>query len=200
MRFEGKARFNIITPTIGRDSLRACVLSVAGQSLKSYRHIVVSDGPMEAWAQEFLSSKGCSWMELPEKMGAWGAHARNKALSTAEATLPSDYVIFLDDDNVLFPCALESLDAAAKANPPLLYQRIVHFRRWDNGWWCLPTEMPPKKCFWDTLNGCYRSDVIRGLRWNLEYEHDFHFAQAAIKAAGTDQFVCAGDNPGGMHY
>jgi glycosyltransferase involved in cell wall biosynthesis len=202
MRFEGRARFNIITPTLGRDSLRACVLSVAAQSLSDHRHIVIGDGKLEPWARELLSSGGCHWAELPRRMGAWGAHARNRALAMSESTFPSDYTLFLDDDNVLFPCALENLGAAAEkaGNPPLLYQRIVHFRRWDNGWWCLPTEMPPKKGFWDTLNGCYRSDIIRGLRWNLEYEHDFYFSQMAIQAAGTDQFACAGDMPGGLHY
>lgn len=196
-------RFAVITPTISRDVLRACVRSVVGQTFTNYKHFVVGDGPLEEWAEQFCYHNNCHVMSLPEKRGAWGAHARNMVLEYLDLTsdISVDYLVFLDDDNVLFPMALERLNLAAVANqnPPLMYQPIVHYRRWDNGWWVLPTEMPPKKSVWDTLNGCYRHDVVRGLRWNLEYEHDFHFAKSAIGKAGSDVFVKAHDDPGGLH-
>lgn len=199
MRFEIKKRFFIITPTVGRDSIKSCIKSVTSQTFTNYIHLVVGDGPLPSWVREYCEGAGSRYMELPEKKGVWGAHARNLALETLENGQDATYVVFLDDDNILFPWALENLNKASQGDPKLIYQPIVHYRRWDNVWWSLPTEMPPKKCFWDTLNGCYRADVIAGLRWNFEYEHDFHFAQEAIAKAGTNLFVKASDSPGGLH-
>lgn len=198
---EVRYRFAIVTPTISRDALRSCIKSVTGQTFGNYKHFVVGDGPLEDWAAQFCYQNNCHVMALPEKKGAWGAHARNLVLEYIDAHVLVDYILFLDDDNILFPTSLERLDAVATKNnnPPLIYQPIVHYKRWDNSWWVLPTEMPPKKCFWDTLNGCYRHDAVRGLRWNLEYEHDFHFARSAIAKAGTDQFIKSHDEPGGLH-
>jgi hypothetical protein len=161
--------------------------------------MVIGDGEMPSWVKDFCRIAKVQYFELPNKKGDWGAHARNYALDLLDQESLADYVIFLDDDNILFPNSLDCLNNCSRENPPLIYQPIIHFRRWDNGWWILPTEMPPKKCFWDTLNGCYRSDIIKGVRWTYEYEHDFSFTQEAIKNAKTDIFVRSNEGPCGVH-
>lgn len=195
-------KFAIITPTIGRNDLRACIRSVRSQLFPDYIHLVGSDGPGPGWAKSFCDSEGVRYIEFPEKRGAWGAHVRNDLLQIVENENLAEYVLFLDDDNQLNSQALELAHEAIENNgyPPLLYQRVLYYRRWDDTWCCMPMTMPPQKCFWDTLNGIYRHDVIKGVRWGLEYEHDFRFSQDAIQKAGTDTFIKVHDLPAGTHF
>ena len=190
-------RIAIITPTIGRPSLRRCVESVMAQISHIHRHIVVGDGPQEPWVKSFCESRGVLYHELPTKQGDFGAHARNFALDFVENNLKPDYIVFLDDDNELLMSYTYNIDETARLNnnPPLLYQPILHSGKFDTFYKILPaTDEIPSNGDWDSLNGIFRSDIIKGVRWEKEYNHDFKFALDAKELAGTNYIKVKGIN------
>lgn len=184
------SRFCIITPTIGRQSLKRCVESLDGQIFRDFIHIVSGDGPQNPWVGKYCAERKLVYMETPvkEKSGSYGAAPRNLALRSMPKC---DYVFFLDDDNVLLEPALYQMNmASVEANdPPLLYQDIIpkSFRLVVEG-------------EWDLLNGIYRSDVVRGVDFKPSYKNDFLFAQDVVARlpAGTPWIKVKG--VGGIHH
>lgn len=194
-------RFAIITPTIGRPVLKRCVESVRGQVIYDCHHIVVGDGPQEAWVGDYVRSMGSLYYELPSRMRQSGTYCRNFALELIESTLSCDYVYFLDDDNMLFESAMHNVHHTANkhGNPPMLYHEICYNNVYFTKYFILPRNMPPVQGDWDGMNGIYRTDVIRGMRWEPVYSHDFLFAQEVIKRVGHSNFVQV-EGIAGVHF
>lgn len=194
-------RFAVITPTVGRDCLRSALMSVKWQTFPNLVHIVVADGPQQPYVRSWCEEAGAKYYELATGGGCFGAQARNKGMEIVENGALADYLLFLDDDNILFPTALERYEKAARqhGDPPLIYQEVLFHNQFNEHWMVLPLAMPPEKAKWDSLNACYRSDVVRGARWDCDYNHDFNLSQQAIGKAGTDQFVKA-EGLVGVHF
>lgn len=70
------SRFSIITPTLNRPSLEACIESVKSQTFKDFEHIIEVDEP---------------------RTNNFGNTPRHRAWTRATG----DYVLYLDDDNTL---------------------------------------------------------------------------------------------------
>ena len=85
-------RFDIILPTIGRDSLLAATESVEQQTYKDWRLITVHD---------------------TENRGDYGAWARNTAIAIGD----SEWIAYIDDDDVWLPHHLALLAIEIEANP-----------------------------------------------------------------------------------
>lgn len=186
-----KTRFVIITPTIGRNPLRRCVSAITEQVWTDYRQIVVGDGPQESWVKEFVESHSqCIYLETLTRTNNWGCDPRNLALEKIETDYPADYIIFVDDDNVLLESALHNIHwkAISLGEPPLLCQDICFLNKYTTKYVVYPTVMPPEQTKWDGLNGIYRADVVKGLRWIPGYAHDFFFTKEAMKKAGVEDF------------
>lgn len=193
-------RFAIITPTIGRDSLRSALLSVKSQTFASYVHLVIGDGPQQPYVRHWCDSTGARYLELPESGKCWGAKARDLGMETIEKEALADYVVFLDDDNIFFPTALERYEKSIRAlmEPAMLFQKVVFHNQFNDGWLEVPRSMPPKMADWDSLNACYRSDVVAGMRWECDYNHDYLLAQQVIDKTG-EQFHMV-DGYAGVHF
>lgn len=77
-------RFDIVLPTIGRDSLLAATESVQKQTYQNWRLITVQD---------------------TENRGDYGAWARNTAITIGE----NEWIAYIDDDDIWLPHHLETL-------------------------------------------------------------------------------------------
>lgn len=118
-------RLSVITPTVGRLSLAATLSSVAAQLAPGDEHIVIGDGPQPR-AYQACKGFGVRYITGPAT-GAWGNAQRDYA--SARAT--GDYLLFCDDDDVLFPGALDAVRNAARGYP-LMFKMRSHegYERW----------------------------------------------------------------------
>jgi glycosyltransferase involved in cell wall biosynthesis len=107
----------IITPTIGTKHLKQNVDSVAKQTYKNLKHIVVCDGPqyekevfdiVEPYAYDHIKI-----INLPENTGSDGYNG-HRIYGSIPFLIDADYFIFLDEDNWIEPNHVESLINAVK--------------------------------------------------------------------------------------
>ncbi len=113
-------RITILTPTIKRPLavLQRCLASVDRQSLPDWVHLICSDGEFEPAVAELVQrgrDHRRSYQHLATSAGHFGAGVRAALLPRVD----TEYVAFLDDDNLLFPqyCApmVRALDAHPRA-------------------------------------------------------------------------------------
>jgi len=122
------AGVTVITATTGRESLRACLESVASQTHKNIQHLVFLDGPDAvkkmcetisydkiAGRDKYDLYKNVDVIELPYSTGKdrWNGH-RMYAAGTFLAK--GDFVVFLDDDNTIDPDHVSSCLETIEAN------------------------------------------------------------------------------------
>jgi len=98
---------SVITPTCGRlETLNEAIASVDAQSYPHWEHVIVSDGHFPAVQQLQASNR-----ELQRRFFStpairhFGNHQRNVGIFHARG----EYLVFLDDDNVLYPDALATM-------------------------------------------------------------------------------------------
>jgi glycosyltransferase involved in cell wall biosynthesis len=89
---------SVITPTIGRDSLRHTVDSIAPQLHKGDEHLVLADGP-DAYAKAVAVHSGTV---EGRPSGDWGNKLRDQAMAVARGRM----LMFCDDDDVFTADAL----------------------------------------------------------------------------------------------
>ena len=137
-------RVAIITPTYKRDSktLHRCIRSVLWQSYSNTTHYICHDGPwLEDEAVELLREEYqlVNWMNTPSRTNSYGAGVRQFVMDVLSEDI--DYIVHLDDDNVIFPDFVEEHVACLDNHPEADFSicRISH-----NG--PLPTHLgtPPK--------------------------------------------------------
>lgn len=105
----------VIIPTVGRESLSACVQSVATQAKEDDRVMVAVDTELPFDYQ----GVGSTWQRVPDApLGMFGHAARNWIWDTIVADkLRINFLWSLDDDDVALPGALDAIHAATNANP-----------------------------------------------------------------------------------
>lgn len=107
-----KPFFSIITPTLQRESLNRCCASVDAQSFGQWEHIVIADAAQEdyrVWDWWKIRDDKRLIMRSPRATRQWGNLQRHLAWEWAAG----DYLIYLDDDNVMFhPGALQEIHDA----------------------------------------------------------------------------------------
>jgi cellulose synthase/poly-beta-1,6-N-acetylglucosamine synthase-like glycosyltransferase len=127
----GRGAITVVVPTKDRAELLAQTLrSVREQTLVPARIIVADDGSTDR-TESVVAAAGAERLHNPR--GDWGpATARNAALREVS----SEFVAFLDSDDLLFPHALEALAARLAAEPqaPFAYGRGLSARREESGW------------------------------------------------------------------
>lgn len=108
-------KVTVITATTGNPLLAGCLRSVTEQTYKNVTHLVVGDGP-EHWNKidpiflnaTFPNGKNQFYLQLPYPIGKdrWNAH---RIYPAATYMAEGDYIMYLDEDNVLEPNHIESL-------------------------------------------------------------------------------------------
>ena len=109
-------RLSIIVPTPDGGFLPALFDSVRPQLHKGDEMIVVGDthsDPLREVREQVLS-EGHRWMELDAGKHAWGHPQINAGMRNARG----DYLVFIDDDDVFAPDALESIRRAVNGLEP----------------------------------------------------------------------------------
>lgn len=104
--------FSVITPTICRPSLSRTVASILPQLGSHDEHIIVSDGEMEQWVTGFDHARLFS----TARIGGYGAAQRDEGIRAARG----DYLVFVDDDDVLADGALDMARPIVENNPTAL--------------------------------------------------------------------------------
>ena len=95
------ATFSIITPTICRSTLARTRASIDAQMLPGDEHIIVADGELEAWVHDGPQVRLLS----TPFVGGVGNPQRDAAINVARG----DYLLFVDDDDVLADGALATI-------------------------------------------------------------------------------------------
>ena len=108
--------FSIITPTIGRPELARALLSAARQLGPYDEHIVIGDGPQPEAQRMALEYRHTRYIQTP-RTGGFGAVQRDAGIMQATG----DYLIFLDDDDVLVDGALSLAREIVAETPGALF-------------------------------------------------------------------------------
>jgi glycosyltransferase involved in cell wall biosynthesis len=102
----------IITPTYNRDArvVKQAVDCVRGQTFKNFKHIVCSDGPINPWVEQVVPKDDprFEYRSTKKHLGQSGDGIRVQLLDTVE----TEFVCFLDDDNLIMPTYLEKMVGA----------------------------------------------------------------------------------------
>ena len=108
--------FTIITPSYKRPTeLAQAVSSVVAQSVTDWELIILNDNPGDG-VTDAISALGDSRIHILENDANQGVnYTRNRGLGNVSRK--SDWVIFLDDDDVLASDALARLSAIIATNP-----------------------------------------------------------------------------------
>lgn len=121
----------VVIPTYNRaELLRLTLQTILTQTLPPAEVIVVDDGSTDS-TLELLREVDASVIRNPD--GGWGpARGRNAALERVS----TEYVAFVDSDDLLRPDALERLRDALAAAPdaPFAFVRGLSARREPDGW------------------------------------------------------------------
>ena len=100
-------RVTIITATYNRpEKLREAIESVRAQTYPHWEQIIVSDGP-DPRVDALVASYGDARIRAfhTRRFAVMGNYQRNAALRHATG----EYVLYLDDDNVIYPACLETM-------------------------------------------------------------------------------------------
>lgn len=113
---ELKLKYSIIIPTHnGEKTLTNAINSILIQKYKDYEIIVINDGSDNSVTQiinNIIENKRIKLIQLTERKKAGGA--RNLGIDIAKG----EYIIFLDDDDILEENALENIDKVIKNKTP----------------------------------------------------------------------------------
>lgn len=165
-------RVTIVTPTFRRDPgvVARCLGCVRAQTEAAWRHIVCSDGIHEPNVEQMVAQEKDPRFEYrvsSEHYGGFGDGVRKEMLSLGEGT---EFILFLDDDNVILPHYLEKMVSAldrARNGEQFAICAILHFGP-------LPFFMDrppimlrgePQVCQIDTLQVLARTKAMREVGW-----------------------------------
>ena len=108
-------KVTVITATTGNPLLAGCLRSVAEQTHPDVTHLLVGDGP-EHWEKiekicqqaNFPNGTNQFYLQLPYPIGKdrWNAH---RIYPAATYMAEGDFIMYLDEDNVLEPNHIKSL-------------------------------------------------------------------------------------------
>jgi glycosyltransferase involved in cell wall biosynthesis len=166
---------SVIIPTRNRLAfLKEAVVSVKAQTLSSCEAIVVDDASSDG-TSEWLAGQGGERLQiilLDEHVER--AVARNRGLERARG----EFVLFLDDDDRLNPCALERLHSALYQDPQSIgaVGALVLFDKKGNHRRLRHPHRSIKRMVWTDLlafwmpplgTALFRTDVLRAVgHWN----------------------------------
>lgn len=162
----------VITPTIGRASLRTMLQGLLPQLDAGDEVLVIGDGPQPNAKKivEDLKSTFIRYWEIP-LIRNYGNPQRNIALQEAKA----DYIMFVDDDDTVCPDGIEKVKEVASKYPglPLMF-KMVH----------AGSQIWREKiiCCGNVSGQMFITPNINGKlgRWTGHYASDFDFISSTL--------------------
>lgn len=171
-------KISVIIPTYNRlDALTECIESVIKQNYQNLEILVCHDGPSEMFDSYKFDDDRVFYYHTETKENKYGTHQRNMLLKK----VTGDYVLYLDDDNILYPDYFEKMISNIEQNTAMLICRI-HFN--DSTWvnLVLPREDKIIPCQIDSLNVLIRSDIATKIEWDsMDIGHDHRYIQSCEK-------------------
>lgn len=165
---------SIITPTYRRhnlDAVQRMIRSVQTQTYPHWEHLICSDGEHEPRIQELAERSFADprrrYLVTKVHHGGYGAAVRQEVMTDHAR---GEYLVFLDDDNIIFPDYLERLLTAlrsATAGERFAICRLLHFGpvRAEVGAPPLYLDGEPR-CFWiDTLQVMVEAEAMKSIGW-----------------------------------
>ena len=112
--------FNIIIPTLGKPTLRNTLSSLECQLSDNDRVTLVGDGPQPD-ADKVALEFGVDYLECPVSRDA--GFIRNYTMPL----IKEDYLLFMDDDDIYLPGALDTIRKKIQQNPgrPLVFKMVL---------------------------------------------------------------------------
>jgi len=167
-----EARITIITPTYRRNSavLRRCLGCVRAQTFSYWRHIICSDGLHEQHAADLIGAEAdarTTYCVSSRHYGDYGASVRQEMLTSPVDT---EYVMFLDDDNIILPHYLEKMIRAldeASHGEAFAICAILHFGPLPFFFGKPPVLLrgEPRLLHIDTLQVVVRTEAMKAVGW-----------------------------------
>ena len=171
---------SVITPTCGRlETLNEAIASVDAQSYPHWEHLIVSDGYFPALQQLKASNREPQrrYFSTPA-IRHFGNHQRNVGIFRARG----EYLVFLDDDNVLYREALATMLSGFSSGDADLVFCPIDFDHPRHGLYG-EVRMPHegfKLGDVDSLNAMIRRSLAVKCRgWGDSYFADFDFLHLA---------------------
>jgi FkbM family methyltransferase len=176
-------KISIIIPTYNRNELlKECLNSVLNQNYDNMEILVCHDG--EWIEQPQIVDNRIQYLHTDSWIKDLGATQRNYCLQR----ITGNYVLFLDDDNVLYPNYINKMVSEINDNTGMIVCRI-HFndKEWNN--YILPLKDELRPCFIDHLSILFRSDIAKSLTWDSNWGQDHRYITASenlTKEKGLD--------------
>ena len=167
---------NIFCTTVGRQTLKTALDSVAEQDLRGdVRVILAYDGPENPKIRAMWESYGFSGQLLFFENGPhrdWGHTPRNMILST----LSGGHVLHLDDDDILLPNTVSIIRRHITEHPRAIHFYRVHYNRGPCYWQAKRVE------HWNIGAGnvVYPIDDVKLGQFGKTYDGDLIFIKEMI--------------------
>ncbi len=172
-----QAVVTVVTPTWRRNPeiVRRSIYCMMLQTIGEWRQVVCSNGPEEPEIRKMVEELGdprvtyeCFDSEMGK--GDFGNTARKRTIERAE----TDYVMFLDDDNVVLPHYLSTMVESLKNAPDcdLAVCKIMHFGPLNEKLVGKPPIVlagdPVRVAHIDPLQVLVRTKAIKEVGWDVE--------------------------------
>jgi len=163
----------IITPTIGRDSLKVMLNGLLPQLNQGDEVLIIGDGPQPNAKKivDELASPFITYWESP-LIRNYGNPQRNEAISRSKG----DYLMFVDDDDTVESNAIDVVKHSAKLYPgvPLMFKMLHDGYRilWDT----------PQVAYGHVSGQMFVTPNVKGKvgAWSGKYGADFDFMMSTL--------------------
>ena len=161
----------IVTPTYKRDkdTIERAVGSCRAQTYRDWNQIICSDGNYEEIPDHIAREDNrVKYLFTGKRYNDYGPGVRSEVLNQVE----SQYVCFLDDDNILMPTYLEKMINAIKQNNvDFAICHCLHYGPLPPGFGKAPqivTGIPPVLYNIDTIQVLCKTKIIKEIGWQTQ--------------------------------
>ncbi len=170
---DGMPSISIITPTIGRDSLKSMLDGLLPQLEAGDEVLIIGDGPQPN-AKTIVDSLASPFIQYweTEPIRNYGNPQRNEAIARSKG----DYLMFVDDDDTVDSHAVCTVRKAAKEFPgiPLMFKMLHngHIILWD----------VPQVAYGHVSGQMFVTPNVKGKvgTWSGKYGADFDFMTSTL--------------------
>jgi glycosyltransferase involved in cell wall biosynthesis len=182
--------FTFITPTYSRRQrvLKRCIRSVLKQRTNDWEHLICNESHRRRTrlAVEGFQDPRIQYFTIHTRR-SWGHPQRDYLLTQSKG----QWMVFLDDDNIVFPTFTEEVTPQLTDDCDLLIIKILHsyYKRRPfpkPSWWERPETVGIYRI--DSLNMIVRGSIARKIQWKERGRGgDGRFGKRLVEYIGKDR-------------